>query len=122
MMTSVLLAGVMPMGDRHRMGTSSASQPIARRRGFSGWVSSAVARVVDAHDDDDHQHYDPAVLFGQEHEDYGRQSASPGKGMCAAIEQGVGHVSAVELADGQHVQAGNEHSHPAGHEIRIELV
>ena len=39
-----------------------------------------------------------------------------------AAKQAVNHVAAVELADRQHVEPGDQHADPAGHQQRVVLV
>ena len=67
----------------------------------------------------DHDQSHPVGLAADDHrQDRGDQGGA-GQPVALAAEQRVADVAAVELTDGDHVEAGHEQPHPACHEERI---
>lgn len=80
-------------------------------------------RVVNAQQDDEDEHRRPNGGLVEVHHDIcdGDDDERAGDFVSVAAEQGVDGVAAVELAYRQHVETGDEHADPTGHEVRVEL-
>ena len=84
-----------------------------------GSIGRAATRVIDAEERHDHDHQRPGVVLRGDHVGHRRQQECAGEVMRPTAKERINHVPAVELADRHHVQAGDQHSHPAGHVERV---